>query len=309
MVIDSTRKDNVILLPKTIDYYQEELTHLLETEKYEEAVQLLNFLLQCRNDDLQTSEEWNALLGWLKSTFTEYSELDVPPEPDSATDDEEEWTETDLHKKRFYTKMSEDPNYVKKLLETILSDPRLDKKMVALEQLVIADHPQINDTLVRWLEQVDLHPFVQFKVLRTLRERQCTGTVNIQRCGEQVDIDIAATPLQIEQYPIGVQRVIHRIQEVSEVHHPNLTYFVEHTWQEFLAYIYGTSVYKPLQQMDEEDIDVWAAALHQAVVETMTGTTDDETINASYNLNAHKHAQMEHAYERIKSFIASVFVT
>jgi hypothetical protein len=309
VVIDSTHKDNIILLPNTIDYYQEELTHLLETEKYEEAVQLLNFLLQCRNDDLRAMEEWSALLGWLRSTFTEYSEPVLSSEPDSATEEEEEWTETDLHRKRLYGKMSEDPNYIKKLLETILSDPRLDKKMVALEQLVIADHPQINDTLIRWLEQVDLHPFVQFKVLRTLRERNCMGIVNIQRCGEEVAIDIALTPLHLEQYPTGVQRVIHRFQEVSEVHHPNLTYFVEHTWQEFLAYIYGTSVYMPLLQMNDNDIDIWAAALHQAVVETMTGSRDDETILSSYNLDAQQLARMEHAYERIKSFIDSVFVT
>lgn len=308
MVIDSTRKDNIILLPKTIDYYQEELTHLLESEKYEEAVQLLIFLLQCRNDDLQTTEEWNSLLGWLRTTFTEYSELEVPPEPDSA-DEEEEWTESDLHRKRLYAKMSEDPNYIKKLLETILSDPRLDKKMAALEQLVIADHPQINDTLIRWLEQVDLHPFVQFKVLQTLRERNCTGIVNIQRCGEQVEIDITQTPLQLEQYPTGVQRIIQRIQEVSEVHHPNLTYFVEHTWQEFLAYIYGTSVYTPLQQLDNNDINVWAAALHQAVVETMTGVRDDDTVISSYELNEQQLDRMEQAYDRIKSFIDSVFVS
>jgi len=303
VAIESTRKDNVILLPKTIDYYQEELTHLLETEKYEEAVQLLQFLLQCRNDDQQTSEEWNALLEWLRTTFVNYSELDVPPDSD-----DEDITEKDLHKQRFYTKMSEDPNYVKKLLETILTDPRLDKKMVALEQLVIADHPQINDTLKRWLEQVDLHSLVQFKILKTLRERQCTGTVKLLRCGEQVEIDIEVTPLQLEDYPEGVQRVIHRIKEVSEIHHPNLTYFVEHTWQEFLAYIYGTSLYEPLRQMGIADIDVWAAALHQAVVETMTGSTDDETINSSYKLNADQYIQMEQAYERIKSFIASVFV-
>lgn len=265
---------------------------------------LLQFLLQCRNDDQQTTDEWNALLQWLRSTFTSYRELDVPPD----TDLDEEVTEEDLHKQRFYTKMSEDPNYVKKLLEIILSEPRMDKKMVALEQLVIADHPQINDTLVRWLEQVDLHPLVQFKVLRTLRERQCAATVSIQRCGEQVEIDIADTPLQLEQYPSGVQRVIHRIKDVSEVHHPNLTYFVEHTWQEFLAYIYGTSLYAPLKQMSEDDVDIWAAALHQAVVETMTGTNDDETIIASYKLNTEQRKQVEHVYERVKSFIASVFV-
>ncbi len=271
---------------------------------------LLQFLLQCRNDDQQTSEEWHALLQWLRSTFTSHRELDVPPDSDDAnSDSDEEITEQDLHKQRFYTKMSEDPNYVKKLLEVILTEPRLDKKMVALEQLVIADHPQINDTLIRWLEQVELHPLVQFKVLRTLRERQCVATVNILRCGEQVKIDIAVTPLQLDQYPTGVQQVIHRIKDVSEVHHPNLTYFVEHTWQEFLAYIYGTSLYEPLQQMSEKDVDTWAAALHQAVIETMTGSKDDETINSSYSLNAEQCKQMEHAYESIKSFIASVFVS
>lgn len=196
---------------------------------------------------------------------------------------------------------------MKKLLEIILSEPRMDKKMVALDQLVIADHPQINDTLVRWLEQVDLHPLVQFKVLRTLRERQCVATVNILRCGEQVKIDIASTPLQLEQYPNGVQHVIHRIKDVSEVHHPNLTYFVEHTWQEFLAYIYGTSLYEPLKQMNEDDVTVWAAALHQAVLETMTGSAEEETMISSYKLNTEQRKLMEHVYEQIKSFISSVF--
>lgn len=60
-------KGNVILLPRTIDYYQMRLTRLLETDRFAEAAELLRFLLQCRTDDERTVEEWRMLLEWMES--------------------------------------------------------------------------------------------------------------------------------------------------------------------------------------------------------------------------------------------------
>ena len=54
-----------MLLPKTIDFYQIEITRMLETERYEEAIALLRFLAKCDSGDIRTNEEWLALLAWL----------------------------------------------------------------------------------------------------------------------------------------------------------------------------------------------------------------------------------------------------
>src|SRR5690606_36568358 len=135
---------------------------MLEKERFSEAIDLLAFLLECRVDDPQTIEEWQHLLDWLKKAF-ESSELVKAEEP---MDDEEEISEQDLHKQRFYMKMVEDPGYVKRLLETVLHAGDLEQKMLAIEQLVVADHPQIDETLKQWLERAALHPLIQYKVLQ-----------------------------------------------------------------------------------------------------------------------------------------------
>src|SRR5690606_644728 len=128
--IDGSHNDNVFLLPKTIDYYQEELTRMLETERFAEAVALLEYLLVCRSDDPVTEAEWQRLLDWLKTSFS--IEMGT-----AAEEEDEEVTESDLHKQRFYNKMAEDPGYVKKLLEIVLTHPDLEKKMLAIEQLTV----------------------------------------------------------------------------------------------------------------------------------------------------------------------------
>jgi hypothetical protein len=277
---------------------------MLETERYQEAVELLTFLLHCRTDDPQTTEEWQSLLGWLKTSLATDT-----VEVEADTEDDVEWTEQDLHKQRFYSKMSNDPNYVKKLLETLLNEPKLDHKMNALEQLSVADHPQIDETLKRWLEQVDLHPIIQFKVLQTLKARSATGTLQLQRCGEQVQLQITDTPMDINEYPEGIQAVLRKIRATTEIDQPNLVYFVEHTWKEFLSYIYGTSIYQPMCTMKERSIRIWSSALHQAILETMSTSFDLENLDELYKLEEQDDTERDEAYELIKSFISSVFIS
>lgn len=295
--IEDMNRDKVILLPQTIDYYQEELTRLLETERYREAEELLSFLLNCRSFDPRTAGEWASLLEWLRTAFP----------ADLAGDGEEEaLTEQELHKQRISAKQAHDPNYVKRLLEVLLGDAPLARKMDALEQLAAADHPQIDDTLRRWLEQVDLHPLVQFKVLQTLCARGAGGTVRLHRCGETVDADIAATPLEIDDFPECIRAVASCVGEATEADQPNLIYFATHTWKEFLSYIYGTSLYKQLSGLDRGGIAAWAAALHWAVQEAMTGEAAPDALFGLYRLSGDEVQTGQQAYETIKSFLASV---
>ena len=63
--------DNVILFPKTEQFYEDELTKLLRSEQYKEALDMLAFLLQFPNVDTNKSEQWEALRHWLLTMFPE----------------------------------------------------------------------------------------------------------------------------------------------------------------------------------------------------------------------------------------------
>jgi hypothetical protein len=297
---DNRRHENVFLLPKTIDYYQEQLTSMLETERFGEAIQMLTFLLGCRTDDPQTMEEWSTLLDWLHATFG----ATVDEEPSS---EEEELTEQDLHKQRFYAKMSEDPGYVKKLLETVLNHPDLEKKMIAIEQLVVAEHPQIDETLKRWMEKVELHPLIQYKVLQALRARGATGTVEINRSGEVVQLEIEDTPLDPVEDSEAIRQVIELVRRICESDYPSLVYFAEHTWREFLSFVYGTTLYKEMLEMSPDDTKLWAAALHYAVVVSMSGSPPSIDAVIQYGLDETAQSRYEQRCEQLYGFIHHTF--
>lgn len=299
VVIDGKERGNVILLPKTVDYYQEELTRMLETERYGEAVRLLGFLLDCRTEDPRMADEWQELLHWLQTSFVEVER--------ELQSEDEDVSERDMRKQQLYSKLANDPNYVKKLLETLLGDSGLDKKMVALEQLSLADHPQIDDTLKRWLEQVELHPLIQFKVLQTLRSRSAVGTIALSRCGEQVELDIAATPLSAEEYPEAIRLIEELVLRACDAAQPNLAYFVSHTWNECIAFVYGTSIYARLASLTQESAPPWAAALHRAVEETMAGTSAKEELEQRYGLTRSGAKASVGAYKLLRSVMASIY--
>ncbi len=287
----SSSRDNVILFPKTVEYYQIQLTRLLESEQYAEAVRLLRFLLQCQADDHRTFEEWKMLLKWLETTFVESDES------------EEEATEGELYQRHIREKAANDPHYTKNLLEVLLEDPALERKMLALEQLIVIDHPQINDTLRRWAVEVELHPLVQFKVLQTLKIRGDKGVVQLEKCGETVHLDIQETPLEFDEFPASMSAILDKVKEISEIHHPALTYFAEQTWKEYLSYIYGSSKYENLKRIDSAMIPVWAAGLYHVVMETVLGAADESETRQLYGIAKSNAPQWKHAYRTLKNYL------
>ncbi len=296
--ITNSPKDNIILFPKTVEYYQVQITKLLETEKYVEAIDLLKFLLQCQGEDPRAYEEWKVLLEWLQ---TQFSSLSVESE------EEVDETESDLLSKHVKSKANEDNTYVKNLLDMLLQPTSTDKKFLALDQLVFIDHPQINETLLRWMENVDLHPLVQFKILQTLKLREMKGNVSVQRSGETLTLDVADTPLVYDDYPESIRLIMNHVQDISEINHPALAYFAEQTWQAFLSYVYGTSIYNQITQENRSNIKVWAAALHYISIETMLGQTDVKETLMLYEVPEKSNFQWERAYRCIKNFVDSAF--
>lgn len=295
---DGERKDNVILFPKTIQYYQVQLTRMLEQEQYAEAIQLLRFLLQSQGDDRRVYEEWKLLLDWLQAQF------------DMVAEDEEhsaEQSESRMLARHVQAKLESDKDYIKKLLDMLLTEHALEKKFIALDQLVYIDHPQINETLIRWVETVDLHPLAQFKVLQTLKLRDVSETIKMQRHGEHIVLNLADVPLAFEDYPRAIIAVLERVQHVSEVNHPALGYFADQTWKAFLSYQYGTGLYDHLSELDEDGINIWAAALHDISLQTMLGGSDAEDVFAIYGLASDHVFQWEQACRFLKQFMQSAF--
>lgn len=278
-----SRRDQVYLLPRTIDYYQEQLTRLLEAERFTEAAEMLAFLLECKTDDAIAVAEWQHLYDWLVNTFG-VPEPSGRPDGQPAEDPDDEASERELRKRNVTAKMAEDPGYVDKLLDIVLSGSDLERKMTAVEQLAMADDPRIDGVLVEWLEETGLHPLLQFKVLQALRARGAAGTVTLHRAGETVAVSIAETPLSADDFPEPIRTVPEMVRRAFGVSEPGLAEMAGHVWQEFLACIYGTKLYRTLEGMPGRASAIWAAGLHEFVLLSVTGEDPEEPVLPFYKL-------------------------
>ncbi|WP_199618423.1 hypothetical protein [Paenibacillus alkalitolerans] len=263
--MDGAKQGEVILFPKTLDYYQIQLTKMLEAEAYGDAIRLLRFLLDCKTGDERTENEWSTLLEWLRNQFP-----DAEAEAERHETDEAEVGEEELLRRTVSAKSSNDRTYAKRLLDAI-HHSSLDKQLLALDQLAYVEDPDIGRQLLQKLQGNALHPFVVFKLLQTLCKLGVQGEATFGKLGEIVTVDIEKTPLSSEYFPPPLPEVSERVQQFAEVIDPTLSYFANQTWREFLAYCYGNSLYRELTHMTEESVDVWAAALHLTVTEAMYG--------------------------------------
>ncbi|TVY11871.1 hypothetical protein [Paenibacillus cremeus] len=292
--------DNVILFPKTVEYYQFELTRLLEAERYSEAIQTLRFLLACRSDDQRAREEWQSLLDWLQMMFPDLA-LELP------YDTEDDDSEVDLLKQHLLAKTELTPEYAERLLSSLFEQHAVDKQLLALDQLAFIEHPGIDDALIRFLSTPALHPLIQFRTLQTLKKRGAAGTLLLTKNGEPTEIEIEDTPSGFDEFPSQIQEIIKRVQEISETQHPALAYFAEETWNEFLAFIYGTSAYRQMLKQDSAYVDVWAAALHLTLLERVFDGGDKEELQELYGITGEMAFQWEQAYRMMQQFAHIVF--
>ncbi|WP_159881122.1 hypothetical protein [Paenibacillus puerhi] len=298
--MSSLPHDNVILFPKTVEYYQYELTRLLEAERYSDAMQLLVFLLGCQTDDNTAREEWQSLLDWMRMMFPDLTAVQL------AEDDEED-SEEGLLRHHLHAKGESSGAYAERLLETIRTQQAPDKLLLALDQLAFLEHDGIDAALTGWLHEEELHPLIQFKTLQTLKKRGVAGSVTLHRNGESIVCDIEDTPADFDRFPSQIQEIIARVQEISEIKHPALSYFAAQTWNEFLAYIYGTSAYRQMLRQEEACVDVWAAALHLTLLERVFEGGDKEELLELYGITSALIFQWEQAYRIMQQFASAVF--
>jgi hypothetical protein len=299
ITITDQSKQNVVLLPKTIDFYQVEITRMLETERYEEAIDLLRFLGKCDSGDPRTNEEWGALLAWLVNMRSNEIQVEV-------LEDQEE-TEADLFRQHLRTKTDNNPNYIPQLMEMLRPDIPASKQLLALDQLTFLEESSnsaypISETLIHWLETAVISPWVQFKALQALKIRRFQGNVSILKEGAKLVIDVRLVPLELKEYPAIFIMILNKLQQVAEITEPSLAYFAEEIWEQFLAYIYGTTAYEHMQQGDAAFIEVWAAALHCLIGELMTGEINEADILKLYGVTEESKLQMKQAFHTLHSF-------
>ncbi|MBN2984879.1 MULTISPECIES: hypothetical protein [Cohnella] len=291
-----SHKDNLVLFPKTLDYYQIQLTRMLETERYGDAKALLEFLLQCGGEAEKHHVEWQALLGWLEAAFPEAGEGRLPDGLDGF-----EEAEDDL-RRRLNERAEADADYVPRLLRTLIETDDPEQQMLMLGQLSHLDHPDVEPSLLRFLESDERYPSVQFKALQLLRKSGLTGPVRIGRDGEWLTVEVETTPLSYEEFPASVQRVLERVRMAAEVSDPTLSYFAEEMWKECVQVAYGTSAYARMASDDDTSCDLWAAALHQFLIEKLHGRQNDEDIREQYGITDELRFQYEQSLRWMRQF-------
>jgi len=278
-----SRHERVYLLPKTIDYYQEQLTRLLEEERFAEAADLLAFLLACRTDDAITVAEWQRLYDWLADFAGEGHPAAGGRGIEEGTEGEDAASEQDLRMRRLAAKAS-DPAYVERLLDMLRHETDLEKKLLAVDQLALADHPGVDAAHAARLEGARLHPLLQFRVLQTLKRRGVPGTVVLERGGGTVELAIADTPLSMDEFPAAVRSVPDMVRRALSLTDPGMAPFAAGVWQDFLACVYGTNLYGALAAMTGREAAVWAAGLHEFLVLSVTGEDPEKPVLPFYKL-------------------------
>lgn len=291
------QKDNVYLLPRTIDHYQMELTRMLETERYQEAIELLRFLLECNSGDGRADDEWRALHDWL---------LTLSPELSVPVDEAEELTEEDLLKEHLKYKTIGDPAYVEGLLEFFEKPTAPEKQLLALEQLRHLEHPRIDETIKKWLTRRSLPPYMQFKALQMLKLRGASGTIRIHKNGETVVLELQDTPVRADEFPTAFGDIFDRIQSISMDNDPGLMAFTEQTWEEFLSYLFGTRAYLQLAKEDPAAYDAYAGAFHLMLAESTVGA-DEQAIRELYGITSELEAVWQRARKLCGAFRTTMF--
>ncbi|WP_375546945.1 hypothetical protein [Paenibacillus sp.] len=305
-ISDSTfpGKDNLVLFPKTLDFYQIQLTVMLENERYGEAMDLLRFLLRCQGQEQRHYDEWQALLEWLEAAFPQYNHDKTDGEGLESIE-EEEPSEDELKRQNVQAKLAEDRFYADKLLQTAMKEPLSEQNMLALEQLSYLRGAEIDESLVRWLQSKLLHPLLQFRVLQTLRKRGMQGSIELLRGQERARVEVDTVPLSTDEFPSQIGLITERVADQTEVQEPTLYYFAQELWTQFIMAIYGTDDYFSIVDENDETIDIWAATLHQNVSESLTGSRSDEEIRNMYGITDTMRFRFEQAYRTMKQFMAA----
>lgn len=296
--MNSNKQDKVYLLPQTIGHYQLELTRLLEFERYGEAMDMLRFLLDCETPDTNAREEWQSLLDWMGTMI---------PEQPSGNLQEEELSEEELFRLHLQEKLEREPDYADKLLEVFKSGGSWDKQVLALEQLRYLQHPRIRDVLLQWLESRPMPHMLQFRAMQILKLRGETSSIKLRRNGKVYKVDVSDVPTGSGEYPWPIQEMLQNALRSGKAEGFPLEDFAKETWDEFVAYAFGTPLYAELLSEGEEGRRTWAAAFHYSLLKTAQGAASEDDMKDAYGIPEAMEPKWERAVQVLADFSRTLF--
>src|SRR5690606_16287286 len=135
-------------------------------------------------------EEWKSLLHWIEMAFPEGQGSAAQAE-DADSLDEQELRSRVLRREQ---NDNSDEAYISQVLHIMREHPLVEQQLLALERAVFLEGNAVDESILSWMAEADLHPAVQFKALQALRRRGVTGMIVIDRQGEQVEVVIEDTP-------------------------------------------------------------------------------------------------------------------
>jgi hypothetical protein len=302
MPLTDKSQDKVYLLPRTIDYYQKELTRLLEFERYGEAVKMLHFLQGCETGESETKQEWRTLLEWILTMFPEARE-------EFTAEQDEDLSEEDIFRIHLKERSSQEPGYAEKLLDVFRKPDQWEKQVLYLEQLRYLEHPDIHPVLLQWLQSQVLPPSLQFRALQILKLRGASGSARIKRNNQTYVVELSDVPTDFEEYPLPFQEILQRITRIGSDEGFPLGELAAQTWPEFIAYAYGTPLYVEVLTQRMEAWDAWAAAFHYTLLQTAQGEADMAVVKDLYGITGSIEHDWEKALQVFKSFAGTIFPT
>lgn len=276
------------MFPSMLDQYQVQLTQFLEKEQYEEAKDLLRFLLQCQGDERQHAMEWGNLLNWLEQAFPSTDYVD---ELDQAEDLEQQFRKAALGDYGSINSIQAS----EKIMSQLEGSGPIDQQMLALERAEFIESDHLDEQLIEWLESHSLHPALQFKALQTLKKRGATGTVTLSRLGEVVELDIEETPLSMNEFPESVNAILDKAVMALEAIDVTMPILVTELWIECLQCLYGTRSYGWMLHEEQYIEDCFAAGLHTTIQLIVYGQAVEDDIREIYGITDEYRFRYEQA--------------
>lgn len=287
-------------MPKTIEYYETQLTEFLMSERYEQAAEVLRLLQHASGVDAGKRQQWAEMLTWMEMMFPE-----LLFHSGASDSDDQKFSEEELRYQTLSDKISQQNIKPGHLLESLRATDSPDEQLVMLERLSYSADPEAVTGIRGWLTERERNPLLQFKALQALKRLGDEEQLQLNRFGDRMLVCPADTPSEAGEIPPGIVRVFQLVKSVSDSTQPVIGDFSAQMMWDFIAISFGTSLYNEMAQAEEGQMKVWASALHVFLETHVFGGSVPDQIWEIYDVSSEQMDEWEHVYRQIECFFGS----
>jgi len=285
-------------MPQTIEHYESELASLLSHERYDEAVEILRYLMGFSNVDSERRMEWEQLLAWLYMMYPELQQTSQLGIEDDAR------AEAELRKQLLGDKWSAESDSVSEMIYSLEHPTSVDKQLITLDKLAHVGGNQVIHGIRNWLTSREMHPLLQFKALQALKLAGDFEDISIIRAERAIVVNPSDCPLDSSEIPAGIEHIFQTIDHVCEIEEPMIGEFASQMQWDVIATSYGTPLYKAMSNVhNEQEAAVWASALHALLASHIYGGTQVERIRELYEIVSYPIEEWMDVYQNCRVFL------